>query len=156
MMSKMDSKAVDLSLLYNDIDIAFRNVRRPLSSLCKDIQNQDIFESVYLGNELKNTVRHLYDFDPVDVHYLTPFLMTGYLHHYGENYIVNDDWSDYLLWFGHYRDEIGFIKDRYLSTYEKFDARQRICICSFLTFLVKYKMDEGFVEQYVLDYWCGD
>lgn len=154
-MSKSGDKETALNALLDQIESAFAVVNPPSTSLCRDILTQRDFEAAFMGDELVNTLRHLYDYEAAEVHYLTPFLMREYLAHYGENWMLNDDLSNYLLKFAHFDDRVDFIRNRYLSFYERFDIGQRKTVCSFLRFLSEYKMDEGFIDDEVVQYWCS-
>lgn len=151
-MNELGLKESDLRALIDQISSAFENVKP--SPLCHDILTQEAFESAFMGNELQNTLRHLYDYNEDENHYLTPFLMRAYLNHYGEDELIDDEISNYLFWFGHFNDEDDFIRNRYLSFYGMFDTDQRKSICAFLKFLLKYKIDGNFISQEVVDYWC--
>ena len=151
-MNSRRHKNTERKILLDQIDSAFADASRP--PVCRDIVTQEDFEKAFMGEELANTIHRLYDYDEDEVHYLTPFLMKSYLDHYGENYEKDVDLAHYLFWFNGFREGDDFIRRRHLSFYSRFDAEQRKCVCSFLTFLVKYEMDESFIDEDVVEYWC--
>lgn len=153
-MKTQDDHTKDLEPLLAQIGSAFSDLKPP--PLCHDILTQKDFERAFMGAELPNTIHHLYDYDEDEIHYLTPFLMRGYLDHYGKDWRVDDDLSFYLFWFSGFGHESEFIRTRYLSFYSRFDSEQRKCICSFLSFLRSHCMDDGYLDEEVLKYWCAE
>lgn len=145
-------KQKDLGALIEQVASAFPEVPPP--AFCHDILTQADFEAAFMGDELNNTLRHLYNYSVEEVHYLTPFLMRAYLNQYGSEWSLDDDLSNYLFWFSGFKFDAEIVRNRYLSFYEQFDPAQRQCVCSFLRFLATHKMDEGFIEEDVISYWC--
>ncbi|MBX3289997.1 MAG: hypothetical protein KF855_11705 [Acidobacteria bacterium] len=142
----------DLVSLLDQIEMAFSNVTRP--PLCQDILTQKDFERAFWGDELGNTIRHLYDYDEGEIHYLTPFLMRAYIRWDLRNSDLDVDFADYLFWFDGFKREVQFIRDRYMSFYMSFNDVQTDCICSFLKFLRKYEMDKKIIDDDMLKFWC--
>ncbi|MDM7923296.1 MAG: hypothetical protein QUS14_13440 [Pyrinomonadaceae bacterium] len=151
-MDSLEAKERDLTALLGQIISAFAGVPPP--AFCHDILTQADFEAAFMGDELNYTLRHLYNYSVEEVHYLTPFLMRGYLNQYGRDRSLDDDLGNYLFWFSGFKFDVDFVRNVYLSFYEQFDPAQRQCVCSFLRFLKTYKMDEGFIEDDVTSYWC--
>jgi|GEM_PF-3305921 len=144
----------ELEKLLGHIGSAFAQVATP--SNCDNLVTQDDFEFVYLSDGFANLRRHLYDYDPAEVHYLTPFIMRAYLNHFGEDAIMDSNFGLYLFFFGNFGHEIDFIKNRYLLFYSMFDSSQRECICAFLKFLRKFKMDDDSLDDNVIHYWSSN
>lgn len=153
-MSTQEDKEMDLKTLLDQIDVAFARVQP--TSVYNDILTQQDFDRLLAEEGFEHIQKYLYSYEEDEVHYLTPFLMRAYLDHYGENWEKDEDLSNYLFWFGHYQDEVDFIRNRYISFYSRFNDEQRKSICSFLRFLLKYRMDEGFIDEDVQNYWCGE
>jgi hypothetical protein len=153
-MSNIYAKEKDLRLLLDQMTATFSSVRAPTS--WKRVLTQKDFESFYMDDGFDLIRQHIYDFEDDEVHYLTPFMMRAYLDHYRENNLMDFNLTQYLFWFAGFQSEVDLIKDRYLSVYRRFSPEQRAAICSFLSFLVKHEMDDGFIDDDVVQFWCKD
>lgn len=151
-MIKDDSIEEETQELLDQIGSAFGALEPPGS--CRNIRTQEDFEKLYAKDKFGGMSREFYDSDEEEVVYLIPFVMRAYLDHFGGDVITELNLQLFLFFFGKFNEDDEFIKNRYLSFYRGFDKEQRECICTFLAFLKKHDMDDGFIDDNVIEYWC--
>ena len=138
--------------LLNHINTAFGAMQPPTSY--RHARSQAEFYKWYADKKYEGLSSAIYNLEADEAVYLIQFALRAYVIHYGEDVIADSNLNLFLFAVDGLNEDLEMIRNRYLHLYNRFDRAQTSCICCFLMFLVKHEMDDGYVSDKMLNFWC--